>query len=169
MKFVKLFFYFLLLMIVLGFAYWLWPERKIPAGTIAERLVVHKSERKMELWSNNKMTKTYQISLGGNPQGHKKLQGDGKTPEGLYYIDGKNPNSRFHLNLGISYPNKEDRLNAENPGGDIKIHGLKNENGFIGKFHRFFDGTDGCIAVTNIEIEELYEAVPIGTPIEIKQ
>ena len=169
MKFIKVFFYFLLVVFVAGFGYWLWPEKKIPAGRIAERLVVYKSDRKMELWSNNKITKVYQISLGGNPKGHKKLQGDSKTPEGLYYIDSKNPNSRFHLNLGISYPNEEDRLNSKNPGGDIKIHGLKNGKGFIGKFHRLFDWTDGCIAVTNIEIEELYEAVPIGIPIEIKQ
>lgn len=121
----------------------------------------------MELWVGNRLVKTYRISLGKNPVGHKQHQGDGKTPEGLYYINAKNPNSQFHLNLGISYPNNEDRRNSSDPGGDIKIHGLKNGNGFIGKFHRLLDWTNGCIAVTNEEMEELYEAVPIGTAIEI--
>ena len=147
--------------------FYLWPEQKLPEGLTANKLVVNKSERRLQLWSNNILIKTYKISLGGNPEGHKEKQGDSRTPEGLYYINDKNPNSQFHLNLGISYPNAQDKMKTSNPGGDIKIHGLKNGNGWIGKFQRLLDWTDGCIAVTNSEIEELYEAVPIGTPIQI--
>ena len=148
-------------------AYLYWPETNLPADIKADRLVVNKSNRVLELWANNQLIKTYQIALGKSPIGHKEHEGDSKTPEGLYYINDKNPNSQFHLNLGISYPNEVDRRNSNNPGGDIKIHGLKNGNGFVGKLHRLFDWTEGCIAVTNKEMEELYEAVPIGTPIQI--
>ena len=94
-----------------------------------------------------------------------------KTPEGIYYINDRNPNSICYLNLGISYPNEFDiknaRENNKSPGGDIKIHGLPNGYGFIGKFHRWKDWTWGCIAVTNREMKELYDNVPIGTEIEI--
>lgn len=160
-----LFFFLVPLGVITG--YYLWPERKLPNGVTADKLVVDKSERRLHLWANNELVKTYKISLGGNPEGHKVQQGDSRTPEGLYYINDKNPNSRFHLNLGISYPNAQDKQNSPDPGGDIKIHGLKNGDGWIGKFQRFLDWTDGCIAVTNSEIEELYNSVPIGTPIQI--
>lgn len=117
------------------------------------------------------MIKKYAISLGFSPKGKKRFENDGKTPEGLYYINNKNPNSICYKNLGISYPNKADILNAKKEhlpvGGSIKIHGLLNGRGFIGKFHRLFDWTNGCIAVTNMEIDELYNHTPIGTPIEI--
>ena len=121
----------------------------------------------MELWSGEDLLNTYKISLGFNPIGHKQHQGDGKTPEGSYTINDKNPNSGYHLNLGISYPNSNDRQNSPNPGGDIKIHGLKNGQGYIGKFQRWKDWTAGCIAVTDEEVEELYRVVPVGTPIII--
>lgn len=115
--------------------------------------------------------KTYTISLGGNPIGDKEYEGDKKTPEGIYYINDKNPNSGYHKNLGISYPNKKDIEQAKKlgkpVGGDIKIHGLKNRTGVIGKLHRWFDWTLGCIALTNNEMDELYYSVPIGTKIEI--
>ena len=152
---------------LLVYAYW--PEQSLPDGIMADKLVVYKSERKLEFWANHNLIKTYKISLGRNPIGPKEKQGDGKTPEGLYFISDKNPNSRFHLNLGISYPNEEDRKKSKNPGGDIKIHGLKNGNSWIGKFQRLFDWTDGCVAVTNAEIEELYRSVPVGTSIEINK
>ncbi|MEQ8244280.1 MAG: L,D-transpeptidase family protein [Fulvivirga sp.] len=157
----------LLLSSLLGYNYW--PEDSLPEDIIAAKLVVHKSQRILELWSKNEIIKTYKISLGQNPVGHKEQEGDSKTPEGVYYINDKNPNSQFYLNLGISYPNANDKKNAANPGGDIKVHGLRNGIGFIGKLHRLLDWTDGCIAVTNAEIEELYRTVEIGTPIEIKE
>lgn len=125
----------------------------------------------MKVYSEGMLLKTYRISLGKNPVGHKQFEGDCKTPEGIYSIDGRNPNSAFHKNLGISYPNENDLEKAkrlEKPaGGDIKIHGLRNGRGYISKFHRWKDWTAGCIAVTDIEIDELYDAVKIGAEIQI--
>jgi len=136
-----------------------------------EQIIVYKSIRKLELWSVGSMIRTYHIALGQNPEGHKLFEGDGRTPEGEYFIDDKNPKSKFYLNLGISYPNDEDRRNAyqtgKEPGGDIKIHGLPKGYGWIGKFHKFKDWTAGCIAVSNKEIREIYDLVEIGTPIKI--
>lgn len=127
----------------------------------------------MHLYSQDTVVKTYTIALGFNPIGHKEVEGDGKTPEGQYYIDSKNPNSAYHLNLGISYPNEQDRERAQamgqSAGGDIKIHGLKNGFGFIGEDHSEKDWTAGCIAVTNEEMEELYRSVSVNTPIEIRR
>lgn len=115
--------------------------------------------------------KSYKIALGKNPVGDKQFEGDDKTPEGLYYINDKNPNSGYHKNLGVSYPNASDSVEAKSfnkpVGGDIKIHGIRNYMGIIGKFHNLRDWTRGCIAVTDEEIDELYEHVPIGTPIQI--
>lgn len=116
--------------------------------------------------------KTYRISLGKKPVGDKQFEGDNKTPEGLYTINDKNPHSGYHRNLGVSYPNASDRRKAAQlgkpVGGSIKIHGLPNKVPFLGRLHLLYDWTAGCMAVTNEEIEELYNAVAIGTPIEIK-
>jgi len=165
--------YILLLFLIGLITFYIWPEKKLDSLKKIDRILVIKHERKMIVYSNNEELKTYKISLGKQPEGKKEFEGDQKTPEGIYTIKDKNPNSDFHLNLGISYPNKEDIKNAgrlnKKPGGLIKIHGLRNGFGFIGKFHRFFDWTSGCIAVTNSEIEELYENVPIGTEIEIRK
>ena len=151
--------------------YYFYPEDKLPADIQIDKLVVNKSERQMLAYSNGKLIKTYKISLGGNPIGDKEFEGDKKTPEGNYIINDKNPNSGYHKNLGVSYPNEEDIENAKRlgkpVGGDIKIHGLRNRTGIISKFHRWTDWTLGCIAVTDEEIDELYNAVKIGTPIEI--
>lgn len=130
-------------------------------------IVVDKSDRKMWLLSGNDVLKTYNIELGGNPVGHKQFEGDRKTPEGTYYIDRRNPNSNFHLSLGISYPNEADRAFAaaqgRSPGGDIFIHGRGDKPG-----SRRPDWTAGCIAVRDREIEEIYAMVKIGTPIHIR-
>ena len=115
--------------------------------------------------------KQYSISLGGNPIGHKQFEGDEKTPEGSYFIDGKNPNSKYYKNLGISYPNAEDkafaRSKGRNPGAAIKIHGLPNDKPWLGKLHLLKDWTHGCIAVTNKQMDEIYSSVKIGTKITI--
>jgi murein L,D-transpeptidase YafK len=115
--------------------------------------------------------KTYEIALGWQPEGKKRFEGDGKTPEGVYVIHDKNPHSGYHKKLGISYPNQEDLDFAESQeksaGGLIKIHGIRNGIGWIGRKHLLFDWTNGCIAVTDMEIDELYEEIEIGTPIEI--
>lgn len=152
--------------------YYFYPEDKLPTDTQIDKLVVYKSKRQLLAYSNGQLVKTYKISLGRQPIGDKEFEGDKKTPEGLYFINNKNPNSGYHKNLGISYPNKDDIENAKRlgkpTGGDVKIHGLRNKTGFISKFHRWFDWTLGCIAVTDEEIDELYNAVKIGTEIEIK-
>ncbi len=160
-------------LILLGLTvYYFYPEDKLPTDTQIDKLVVYKSKRQLLAYSNGQLLKTYKISLGRQPIGDKEYEGDKKTPEGLYFINDKNANSGYHKNLGISYPDKDDIENAKRlgkpTGGDIKIHGLRNRTGVIGKFHRWFDWTLGCIAVTDNEIDELYNAVEIGTQIDIK-
>ncbi len=152
--------------------YYCYPEEKLPENITIDSIVVHKSQRKLMAFSQGKLLKIYTISLGRNPVGAKEFEGDKKTPEGIYHIYDKNPNSSYHKNLGISYP---DTLHIENArkygrpaGGDVKIHGFRNGLGFIGKFHRWFDWTAGCIAMTDEEVDELYYAVKIGAVIEIK-
>ena len=112
------------------------------------------------------MIRSYRIGLGSEPIGYKKIEGDGKTPEGLYYIDRKNPKSKYFLSLGISYPNKKDLAEAsalDKPaGGDIFIHGADTKPNFFKR-----DWTAGCIAVKNREIREIYALVDVGTPIFI--
>lgn len=153
--------------------YYLFPEDRLCAETQIDKLVVLKSKREMLAYSKGQLVKSYRISLGRQPVGRKDFEGDKKTPEGLYFINDKSSSSGYHKNLGTSYPDKDDIDNADRlgkpPGGDIKIHGLRNGLGFIGKFHRWADWTLGCIAVTNREIRELYASVPIGTPIEIRE
>ena len=138
----------------------------------ANKVLVLKSERKLMLLDHERVLKTYRISLGGDPVGPKTRQGDHRTPEGLYVIDRRNARSQFHRALHISYPNAQDRARARrlgvSPGGDIYVHGLPNGQGWIGAAHTLHDWTDGCIAVTNEEIEEIWRAVPDGTPIEIR-
>jgi len=116
--------------------------------------------------------KTYKIALGGEPVGAKTMQGDHRTPEGDYVINSRNTHSQFHRSLHISYPNAADRERARKlgvaPGGDVYIHGLPNGYGFIGAAHRARDWTDGCIAVTDQEIEEIWKLVDDGTPVEIR-
>ncbi|HWR16644.1 MAG TPA: L,D-transpeptidase family protein [Terriglobales bacterium] len=141
-----------------------------PAQT-ADRILIKKSERRMFLYSAGKVIKTYRIALGGSPIGKKTRQGDHRTPEGIYKIDSKNSRSRFHLALHVSYPNAADREHARklrvSPGGDIMIHGLPDAYAYLGALHRQRDWTDGCIAVTNAEIEEIWKLVPVGTEVGI--
>jgi murein L,D-transpeptidase YafK len=144
----------------------------LPPGSPIDRIVVLKSQRIMQAFSGDKILKTYKISLGINPVGDKETEGDKRTPEGNYFINGKNSGSGYHKNLGISYPNANDIAEAKakgvGSGGDIKIHGIRNGVGFIGKFHRLFDWTAGCIAVTDEEVDELYANVKVGTPVIIR-
>jgi murein L,D-transpeptidase YafK len=136
------------------------------------RIVVDKSDRRLELLSGDVPVRTYRIALGRDPVGAKVQVGDNRTPEGLYTIDGRNAESRFHRALHISYPNLRDRVNAAQlgvaPGGDIMLHGIQSGLGWVGPLHVVFDWTRGCIAVTNSEIEEIWKLVPDGTPIEIR-
>ncbi len=138
----------------------------------ADRILVLKKERLLMLISKDKVFKTYKIALGKNPNGPKEREGDNKTPEGTYTIDSRNKDSRYHLSLHISYPNQRDKERARrlgfSPGGSIMIHGIKNGFSWIGDFHRGFDWTNGCIAVTDEEIEEIAALVPNGTTIDIR-
>lgn len=138
----------------------------------ADKILIEKKERRLTLLSKGKVLKTYPIALGGNPIGPKERQGDNKTPEGNYVIDARNKYSRFHLSLHISYPNEKDKKRARAlgvaPGGDIMIHGIKNGLGWAGEKHAEIDWTQGCIAVTDEEIEEIEKVVPNGTAVEIR-
>lgn len=152
------------------------PREAYPRGGLAddcrfERLLLEKGKRRLTAFSGGKAVRVYLVALGANPVGAKEVQGDKKTPEGKYTINDKNPNSAYHRNLGISYPNQADKTRAaklgRSPGGDIKIHGLAPDFAFIGQAHRLTDWTFGCVAVTNDEIEELFERTHVGIPIEI--
>ena len=165
--------YIFLLLIISLIAYQFYPYFPIPENITIDKLVVDKSERKLNVFSNGSIVKAFSISLGDSPIGHKEKEGDEKTPEGDYIIDSKAGLGvcGYHKNLGVSYPNKNDKVNARkkgfSAGGDIKIHGLKNGQGFIGKIQRWRDWTNGCMAVTNDEIDDLFKHVKIGTPITI--
>lgn len=138
-------------------------------GPAVTSIQVHKADRKMYLLHNSKVLKKYDIHLGGNPVGAKQFEGDGKTPEGAYYISHRNANSRYHLSLGISYPNLQDQAFAaaqgKQPGGDIFIHGEPPKS--VRKSVTKDDWTAGCIAVSDKEIERIYAMVKPGTPIYI--
>jgi len=139
----------------------------------ADRIIVDKSDRRLELRQGNAVLATYRISLGGAADaGPKRREGDQKTPEGVYAIDWRNPKSMAHISLHISYPNEADQAAADatghSPGGNIMIHGLPNGWGWLGPVHHLWDWTDGCIAVTNKEMQEIWSKVPNGTPIEIR-
>lgn len=141
------------------------------AEEVADLIVVMKSKRVLFLMKEGKILKAYRVALGKSPVGKKTTQGDGKTPEGRYYIIGRNPNSNFYKSLKISYPNEQDSEIASslgvNPGGGIMIHGLSKKVEYLGKYHIIEDWTEGCIAVTNEEMEEIWQLVEDGTPVEI--
>ena len=122
----------------------------------------------MQLMLGGEVLKTYKVALSREPVGAKEREGDHRVPEGQYVIDSKNSHSRFHLALHISYPNATDREKARTlgvrPGGNIEIHGLGSKYGWVGSLHLQSNWTDGCIAVTNSEIEETWPLVPVGTP-----
>ena len=138
------------------------PPPAAPAAQQADLVEIFKAERRLELKRGGRTLRTYRVSLGFAPLTHKQREGDGRTPEGLYAIDARNPRSSFHLSLRVSYPDAEDRARAvargEDPGGDIFIHGLPNG---------WRDWTAGCIAVTDAEIREVWSLVPTGVPVRI--
>lgn len=144
----------------------------LPEHARADRIVVEKEKHLLTLYARGVPLKSYKIALGKNPVGNKQFEGDNRTPEGVYTIDGRRENSQFHRALHISYPNAQDIARAQargrKPGGSIMIHGLSDYYAVIGAFHRVRDWTQGCIAVTNPEIEEIWRAVPNGTTIEIR-
>lgn len=146
-------------------------RKDAPLKAAVDSIVVYKSQREMHVYGKGKKRKTYIISLGSQPSGKKRSEGDYKTPEGRYTINDRNPNSIYHKNLGISYPNNDDRKYARGhnlqTGGDVKIHGLPNQPKYPPEAYLHSDWTWGCIAVSNAEIDELYRHVSVGTPIVI--
>ena len=146
-------------------------DRPLPAGLMVDSIVAQKAKRLLIVYSRKRPIKAYRVALGDAPVGHKHFEGDEKTPEGLYHIDGKNPHSQAHKSLGISYPNAADKAYAarhgQPPGGLVKIHGIWNGQGHIGKAHLLDDWTNGCIAITDEEIDELYDRVKVGIPVLI--
>lgn len=135
------------------------------------KVVVRKGERRLYLMSGDQVVRSYRISLGDNPEGHKLYEGDERTPEGDYTLDWRNAESDFYRSIHISYPSERDRELASawglDPGGSIMIHGLPNGEEDMAFAYRGLDWTDGCIAVTNEEIDEIWQLVSNGTPISI--
>ncbi|BCB96638.1 hypothetical protein JZK55_15600 [Dissulfurispira thermophila] len=160
------------LIVILISGAFLFSSNTLAALSKADKVIVIKSKRIMLLLKDGEIIKTYRIALGKNPDGRKIQAGDQKTPEGTYTITSKNKHSKYYKAINISYPNESDIQNARrlgvSPGNSIAIHGLPKELEDIDKFHRRLDWTDGCIAVTNKEIDEIWQIVPDGIPIEIK-
>jgi murein L,D-transpeptidase YafK len=148
------------------------PVTGIGSSVIADSIVVEKARHTLTLFQAGIAVRTYQVALGKQPKGDKVKRGDNRTPEGTFFIDFKNPNSKYHKALHISYPDAVHSARANalgvSPGGDIMIHGLPPAYASVGAQHREFDWTEGCIAVTDKEIEEIWAAIPTGAPIHIK-
>ncbi|MGO8757952.1 MAG: L,D-transpeptidase family protein [Terracidiphilus sp.] len=141
-------------------------------GEKADSILILKKDHVLELLRGGKVIRTYKVALGRGGLAPKEREGDGRTPEGHYIIDSRNAASHYHRALHVSYPNEEDRKRAAklgvSPGGAIMIHGLPNGMGWIGAAHRLYDWTLGCVAVTDAEIDEIWDLVPDGTPVEIR-
>ena len=142
-----------------------------PAAKQIDRVVIEKSKHILTVYSGNHVVASYRIALGREPVGAKNCEGDYKTPEGRYKIVGQNPNSRFYRSLLLDYPNANDIAVAREknckPGGSVAIHGLENGFEWVGRTHSSVDWTNGCVAVTNQEMDRLWKLLPIGTSVEI--
>jgi murein L,D-transpeptidase YafK len=139
---------------------------------MADTVLVKKSESKLYLKKDGKIIKEFHVAFGANPKGHKQQEGDERTPEGKYILDYKKEDSSFYKAIHISYPNESDKKRAKelgvNPGGLIMIHGQKNGIGWLSWVTQLFGWTDGCIAVSNSAMDEIWDSVMVGTPIEIR-
>jgi murein L,D-transpeptidase YafK len=146
------------------------PAERVPLTGQVDLILVEKAARRLTVFRNGERLRTYPIALGFSPVGDKMRQGDGKTPEGRFRIDRRNDQSRYHLSLGLDYPQAEDRARAAaggfDAGGDIMIHGQP--NAFFGKATLTRDWTAGCIALADADIEELWRIARIGTEVEIR-
>jgi murein L,D-transpeptidase YafK len=147
-------------------------KRELPPAARADRIVVEKQAHTLTLYRGASPLKTYSVALGRGGLGPKTEAGDNKVPEGTYRITGRNSQSEFHRSLRVGYPTPEQkRVDARAgvaPGGDIMVHGIRNGLGWLGPLHRAVDWTRGCVALTDGEMDEVWRAVPDGTPIEIK-
>ncbi len=152
--------------------FFLIPVSAFSSSLLADKVLVRKSISTLYLLKSGKILKTYHIVLGPHPKGPKLRRGDGRTPEGRYSLDYKNAHSTFYKSIHLSYPNRVDRERARkahvDPGGSIMIHGQKNGWGWASFITQHFNWTKGCIAVSNEDMDEIWEAVKVGTPIEIR-
>lgn len=135
-------------------------------------VIVHKAERRLDLLAGDRLLRSIPVALGGDPLGHKAEEGDEKTPEGRYVLDWRNPGSSYHRSIHVSYPDAGDvaaaKAAGKDPGGMIMIHGQRNYFGWLAPVTQLFDWTNGCVAVTNADMDAIWDMVPNGTPIEIK-
>ncbi|HVI08610.1 MAG TPA: L,D-transpeptidase family protein [Candidatus Binatia bacterium] len=147
-------------------------QTRLPEGVKADKILIVKSAHTMTLLTGGNVLKRYKAAIGRGASGPKTRRGDHKTPEGNYIVDAKKSASRFHLALHLSYPNQADRQRARqaavDPGGDVEIHGIENGLGWIGSLHQTVDWTDGCVAVTDSEMDEIWGAIDVGTSVEIR-
>lgn len=149
------------------------PDKSQQAPPTIDRVVVKKSQRKLELVGNGNVVREYRISLGGSPVGHKYREGDQRTPEGSYVLNWRNPASNYYKAIHISYPSERDRKVSYqlgyNPGGMIMIHGMPNyiQSASMRRQYVGRDWTQGCIAVQNDAMDEIWQLVKDGTPIQI--
>jgi murein L,D-transpeptidase YafK len=154
----------------LGWAHW--PREPLAAGVRADRIVVEKAAHRLTLLRQGAPLRVYRIALGRQPQGAKRREGDKRTPEGIYRIDGRRPDSAFHRALHVSYPSRADveqaRRQGVAPGGAIMVHGVPRGAAWLGRLQGFADWTAGCMAMANPDVEEVYRVVPDGTAIEIR-
>lgn len=138
---------------------------------VADKIVVEKGSRKLHLIKNGELFRTFDIALGLDPEGDKEEEGDQKTPVGYYMLDGRNPDSDYFLSIHISYPNSSDRVAARkkglSPGGQIMIHGQPNEPTYSAAYYAREDWTNGCIAVSNSDMIDIWLMTPDSVPIEI--
>lgn len=162
----------LMLIPCVGVAYYYWPVDHIDPDAQITKVIVRKSERRLEVFSGETIIATYSVSVGARSEGDKRCRGDNRTPEGTYVLNWRNPQSVAYKSFHISYPNSEDHTEAAKqgctPGGNIMVHGLPKNRSHLGRFHRFTYRTRGCIAVSNKVMDQLWNVVPIGTPIEIR-
>lgn len=173
-RFARVFSHLALACITLAVAVWVQMAPVVPpvqptlTGAV-ERIVVNKTARQMHLYQGGVIVRSFDIGLGFSPKGDKHRQGDGRTPEGIFKIDRRNDRSAYHLSLGINYPRRQDVIRAAaagyDPGGDIFIHGQPNALPDATKLRG--DWTAGCIALTNAEMREIWDHIPIGTVVEI--
>ncbi|MES1196160.1 MAG: L,D-transpeptidase family protein [Steroidobacter sp.] len=161
------------LLILAAVAWSLSATASLPEDVRATLIVVEKKKHLMTLYSSNAVLHVYHVALGRGDGSAKQREGDNRTPEGHYVIDAKNEHSAFYKSMHISYPSPENIVRARSqgvsPGGAVMIHGLRNDLKWLGPLHRLKDWTRGCIAVTDSEMDELWQMVNVGTPIEIKQ
>ena len=148
------------------------PAQQTTPAQKADSILILKKDHVLELLAKGKIIRTYKVALGRGGLAPKEREGDARTPEGYYFIDAKNDASAYHRALHLSYPDVQDRNRAAKlrvpPGGAIMIHGLPNGMSWIGSAHRLYDWTLGCVAVTDSEIDEIWNLVPVGTPVEIR-